>query len=253
MRVSRDIVRKYNGRNQDRVLATAIHIKSYYKNSTIYDYKSKNVHLRLGIAKASFDKYVSILLSNKDAVVMNGNLTICRLCDRFGTKGVQWVRVDNKKINNNLNDSIIYVNSLLFRLEASKQEYLISLKERSSKGMNPRTKAELDSSKGANKILAGMGIEWDSKNQKYSIHKEVNFSIEGISDRLNISYYKTYKMIHHLKSKGLLFVIHNMIPKRYLGKRSKATKTSDVSFVSKNGNEFICLPNSYRFHSSYTL
>ena len=254
MRISRDIVRKYNGRGHDKALATAVQLKSYYRNGTIYNYRSKDLHKWVGISKQSFDKYISILLSNKDAVVINGNLTINRLCSAFNTKGEQWVRINTRIINNkSVSDTVIYINSLIFRLEAGKQEYLIELKDRSSKGMNPKTKAEHDRAKGATKVLEGLGVEWDSINEKYSIHKEINFSIEGISDKLNMSVYKTYKMINSLKKDNLLAVDRNIIPIRYLGKKGQSIKTSHSTFISRNGNEFVCLPNSYRFHSSYTL
>lgn len=248
MILSQKIAVGYNKRREYNALAFAIVVKAFHKNSTIFDYKNKDIHIKFNISRPSYNKYIKTLIRNGHAIIINGSFHVLNLSP------------DNKEDNYILLKRVSYryksvkdiasdINKKLFMLEAEKQMFVVDLKNRVVLSQNPKTMSDIKSGKSATKKLDKLG--YGKVDNKLQASNEVNFSILGLIDKIGTSQYSLY------------YIINKMISSNEINRRTNIEKIGNVSefasssflpcncFVSKRGCIYQCKPNTYTINTSF--
>ena len=256
-------IKRYESKGQLKAVALAFIIKNTYANSCVYNYSPSSLAKKINVSYYSIKKYVDILISNGDAsITTNGTLCIHRMNYKVKEiiKGKLYHKRDLKLnfkneysqkeeiIKLNLNKVEYLIRYWILRVNGDQQQYLVDSKKQV---LDPTSKKKF---KAAKRKLKKLGIDCSDLSE-IQFKDGVTFTIETISNLLNVSITKLYAMFKYWTSIGIIKITRRITP---IGK----TKVFDTEgfinglnaigkcgFVSKNNYGYIVESNLYSFYS----
>lgn len=257
MRVDVSIIDHYNDTGASNVLAAALLIKSFWRNSTIYQYQSrqaiKSHTSSLGVCKNTYLKYCDVLVRNGHARIHSGNLTITRLHKKDKTKEEDrsFITIDRHifRKNTSMRQAKENLDAIMLRRYCSQQVSVIHQKFRANKRMNPSNLDELKMANRAIRSLVKAGYEMNlSGGDLFPVDENVSFKISTLTQLMHVSKGRLYKAIARETSRGNLVVGRRFT---YLGKVKdrSAEKYGYGMFISKTGSLYAVSANTYTFSS----
>ena len=242
MIVSENKIIEYNEKGITKALCLGVSIKSYHRNSVVYNYKHRDMHIKWGLSRQTYNKYVRILVANGDAKISGKNLQILNLCKN--TKGGR-VLLNKRDIRKkNINELAIDMNGKLFLSIAKRQQYVVNLKIRSTERQKSKTMQDLKSAISAEKKLDRIGLGKSLNGQQLK-NGEVTYSYDTIAEKTGLSRVKAVNTIKHLKNIGSISITNNS---KYLGKQQSTGYSYSPSknvIVTKQGNAYYVDSNTY--------
>ena len=146
MFIHTDKILQYNKRGEINALAFAVVVKHFHKNSTIFDYKHRDIHKKFGISRPTYKKYIETLLRNNDAFVTGSSFVVYSLKPQSKSEAKIYI---NRLKFFNIKDIALELNSQMFLFNANKQLYVKRLRLLSSKKQDPSSIREYNAAKKA--------------------------------------------------------------------------------------------------------
>lgn len=266
MRCDLNTISDLNDKKLIKPLAFAVAVKARHTNSRIYNFTKSKIYKSLGISRHTYLVYCNALIENGLAFI-SGNTFEIKSLYKFKTKAERTADIKNvgKVFNPTYRyrryyywkkdieyiSSDLFVN--LFKEEYRKQQNIVRLKSSANNTQNPT--ASVEASKKAisdRSKLWKLGYEVDETNKVFEICDEINFSVKTICEKLGLSKHGWYKLIKHMKTKGIINVLNRNVP---IGKYRDGIMRdpSKNYFISKGGWVYQCSSNAYHMPSMHIL
>lgn len=260
MRIKTDILQQTHiGARVTNTLAFCAYVKSRYKNSSTYFYKDpQKVKLfcdELKISRNTYFAYINTAVKMDWAVIHKGTFTVRSMWEE--KRKQEFITINRNYYQNKvkhgegIKTGVKILHSFNLTRIASQQRSIIQCKLRTNAGNERLSPEDYMKAKASYKTLKKRGYAMsEADNGKFEVNEQIQFSIATLTKKLNVSQYRLYQTIKHMKEKQLLAVTTNIkrLEKKYsFSEFMKMSRADSRLFRGYNGDTYLREGNTYHF------